>query len=140
VVVFLPAERIVASGDLLVHPIPFCFGSYYREWVDTLTALDGLAADVLLPGHGPVMRDRDYLHTVQDLLRAIVVETGRAVDQGLTLEEAQSRILLPEWRTRLAGDDQDRGHAFDAFVLAPAVERAYRQAKGEDPPEGRAGG
>lgn len=30
-----------------------------------------------------------------------------------------------------------RGLAFDGYVLEPAVERAYRQAKGEDPPEGQ---
>jgi glyoxylase-like metal-dependent hydrolase (beta-lactamase superfamily II) len=139
VVVFLPKERIVASGDLVVYPIPFCFGSYYGEWIDTLAALDALEADVLVPGHGPVMRDRDYLHTVQDLLRAIVAETKRAAADGLTLEQAEQSIKLPEWRARLAGDDVERGQAFDAFVLAPAIERAYRQAKGEDPPEGRAG-
>jgi hypothetical protein len=103
----------------------------------TLAALDALPADVLVPGHGPVMRDRAYLHTVQDLLRSIVAETKRAVADGLTLEQAKERIKLPEWKTRLAGDDVGRGLAFDAFVLAPAVERAYRQAKGEDPPEGR---
>jgi glyoxylase-like metal-dependent hydrolase (beta-lactamase superfamily II) len=137
-VVFLPRERIVASGDLVVYPIPFCFGSYYAEWIDTLAALNGLEADVIVPGHGPVMRDRTYLHAVQDLLRAIVAETKRAAAEGLTLEQARERIKLPEWRARLAGEDEARGRAFDAFVLAPAIERAYRQAKGEDPPEGRA--
>ena len=137
-VVFLPKERIVASGDLVVYPIPFCFGSYYAQWIETLGALDALEADVLVPGHGPVMRDREYLHTVQELLRAIVAAAEQAVREGLTLEQAQERIKLPEWRARLAGDDEARGRAFDAYVLAPAVERAYRQAKGEDPPEGRA--
>lgn len=136
-VVFLPRERIVASGDLVVHPIPFCFGSYYAEWIDTLAALDALPADILVPGHGPIMRDRAYLHTVQDLLRAIVAEARQAVADGLTLEQAKERIKLAEWKLGLAEDDVDRGRAFDSFVLAPAVERAYRQAKGEDPPEGR---
>jgi len=137
VVVFLPKERVVATGDLLVYPIPFCFGSYYGEWIDTLAAVDALPVDVIVPGHGPVMRDRDYLHTVQDLLRAIVAETRKAVADGLTLEQAKEKIKLPEWRARLAPDDSGRGPAFDAFVLAPAIERAYRQAKGEDPGEGR---
>jgi cyclase len=139
VVVFLPRERIVATGDLLVHPIPFMFGSYYAEWIATLAAVDALAADTIVPGHGPVLRDREYLHTVQELLAAIVAETTRAVEEGLTLEQARERITLPEWRARLAGDDEALGRTFDAFVLAPAIERAYRQALGEDPPEGRAG-
>jgi glyoxylase-like metal-dependent hydrolase (beta-lactamase superfamily II) len=57
-VVVLPRERIAASGDLVVHPIPFMFGSYHEEWVKTLDALDGLPADTFLPGHGPLLRDR----------------------------------------------------------------------------------
>jgi cyclase len=137
VVVVLPKERIVMSGDLLVYPIPFCFGSYYEAWIDTLAALDALEVDTIVPGHGPVMRDRDYLHTVQALLRDLVAQAKQAVADGLTLEQAQERIKLPEWRQKMAGDDAGRGAAFDSFVLAPAVERAYRQAKGEDPPEGR---
>ena len=138
VVVLLPHERIVATGDLTVFPIPFGFGSYYEEWVATLGAVDALPVDTIVPGHGPVMRDRDYLHTLQALLRDLVAEAKQAVADGLTLEQAQERIKLPEWRAKLAGDDAERGRAFDAFWLAPAVERAYRQAKGEDPPEGRA--
>jgi cyclase len=138
-VVFLPRERIVATGDLMVYPVPFGFGSYYTEWIETLAAVDELPADTFVPGHGPVMRDRDYLHAVQGLLRDLVAEAQRAVADGLTLERAKERITLPEWRKKLAGDDAERGRAFDAFWLAPAVERAYRQAAGEDPPEGRAG-
>jgi glyoxylase-like metal-dependent hydrolase (beta-lactamase superfamily II) len=138
-VVFLPKERIVATGDLLVYPVPFMFGSYYAEWIETLTALDALEADVLVPGHGPVMRDREYLHQVQGLLRAIVDETKRAAEEGLTLEQTKQRVKLPEWRARFDDAEGRRGPAFDSFVLAPAVERAWRQAKGEDPPEGRVG-
>lgn len=138
VVVHLPEERIVASGDLLVSPIPFFFGSYYDEWIDTLEALDALGAEVLVPGHGAILHDRTYLRTVQELLRSLVAETERAVAEGLTLEQAKERIRLPEWRERLAGEDEKLQRAFDAYVLAPGVERAYRQARGEDPPEGRA--
>jgi cyclase len=138
VVVLLPQERIVATGDLTVFPVPFGFGSYYTEWIDTLAAVDALPAETIVPGHGPVMRDRDYLHAVQGLLRDLVAQAKQAVADGLTLEQAKERITLPEWRAKLAGDDPDRGRAFDSFWLAPAVERAYRQAKGEDPPEGRA--
>ena len=57
-VVVLPKERIVATGDLLVHPVPFGILSYYEEWPVTLGKLDALPVDVLFPGHGPLLRDR----------------------------------------------------------------------------------
>jgi cyclase len=138
VVVVLPQERIVATGDLIVWPVPFGFGSYYEEWIATLAAVDALPVDTIVPGHGPVMRDRDYLHAVQGLLGELVAQAKQAVADGLTLEQAKERIKLAEWRAKLCGDDAERGRAFDAYWLAPAVERAWRQAKGENPPEGRA--
>ena len=131
VVVFLPKERIAATGDHFVQPVPFGIGSYYEEWIATLGRLDALEADVLVPGHGSVQRDRAYLRQVQALLAALVEQVKAAVASGATLEETQERVKLADWKAKFAGEDPARQRAFDAFFVAPAVERAWRQAKGE---------
>jgi glyoxylase-like metal-dependent hydrolase (beta-lactamase superfamily II) len=130
-VVVLPKERIAATGDLLVHPVPFGILSYYEDWPVTLGRLDALPVDVLFPGHGPVMRDRAYLHQVQGLLRALVDRVKAAVAAGATLEAAQKQVTLADWKTTLAGDDPAKQRAFDSFFVRPAVERTWRQVKGE---------
>jgi glyoxylase-like metal-dependent hydrolase (beta-lactamase superfamily II) len=141
VVVFLPKERIAATGDLFVQPVPFGIASYYEEWVATLGRVDALAADVLVPGHGLVQRDRAYLRQVQALLVALVEQVRAAVAAGATLEETRDRVKLADWKTKFAGDDTAKQRAFDAFFVAPAVERAWKQAKGEpDAPVERSGG
>jgi glyoxylase-like metal-dependent hydrolase (beta-lactamase superfamily II) len=129
-VVFLPRERIVATGDLLVHPVPFGIGSNYREWVATLETLDGLDADILFPGHGPPLRDRAYLHTVRDLLAELVARVDAALADGLTLEQTQERVTLADWRVRLAHGDPLLERAFDAFFVQPAVKRAWEIGSG----------
>lgn len=131
VVVFLPKERIVATGDLLVHPSPFGIGSYYEEWIATLGKLDALPVDVLFPGHGSIQRDPGYLHTIQGLLRGFLDEVRAAVASGATLEQTQERVTLAAWQEKIAGDDPAKQRAFTAFFVQPAVERAWRQAKGE---------
>jgi glyoxylase-like metal-dependent hydrolase (beta-lactamase superfamily II) len=130
-VIILPKERIAATGDLMVYPIPFGIGSYYQEWIETLARVDSLDVDTFFFGHGPPQRDRAYLHEVQDLLRALVGEVGEAVAEGATLEEAQARVTLSDWKERMAGGDEEKGRAFDAYFVQPAVERAWRQARGE---------
>ena len=130
-VVVLPRERIAASGDLLVHPIPFMFGSYHEAWVKTLDAVDTLPVDVLFPGHGPVLRDRTYLRQVRGLLQALVDRVKTAVAAGATLEETQQQVTLQDWKAAFAGDDTGKQRAFEVFVLQPAVERMWRQARGE---------
>lgn len=131
VVVFLPRERIVASGDLVVQPVPFAFGSYYEDWIGTLGRLDSLEADVIVPGHGGVQRDRTYLRQVQGLLRSLVDQVKVQVDAGATLEETRAKVTLAEWRDRFAGDNPRLQESFQTNFVNPAVERAWRQAKGE---------
>lgn len=131
IVVFLPQERIVATGDLIVHPVPFAFGSYYQDWIGTLARLDSLGADVIFPGHGHVMKDRNYLHQVQDLLRAVVQQVNEQVAAGATLEETKAKVTLAEWKEKFAGTDPRLGDSFTNNFVTPAVERAWRQAKGE---------
>ncbi len=130
-VVFLPKERIVATGDLLVWPVPFMFGSYYAAWIETLAALDALPADTLFLAHGAPQRDRAYLRQVRELLGEIVAQARKAAASGLPPEEARKRVDLSAWRARFAGGDAKLERAFDAFVAAPAIERAIRQAREE---------
>ncbi len=131
VVVFLPEERVVATGDLLVHPIPFGIGSYYRDWIATLGRLDSLPADILFLGHGHPQRTREYLHQMQELLTALVQRVDSAVAAGATREQTEQAVTLADWKQALAGDDRALRGGFDAVFVRPAVGRAWQQAKGE---------
>lgn len=131
IVLFLPKEKIVATGDLVVFPAPFAFESYYREWIQTLARLDDLGADVYVPGHGFVEYDRSYIRQVKALLTDLVTGVDKAVKEGLSLEETQKRITLTEWRIKFAGEDPTKLQAFDNFFIAPAIERAWHLARGD---------
>jgi glyoxylase-like metal-dependent hydrolase (beta-lactamase superfamily II) len=130
-VVVLPKERIAASGDLVVYPVPFGILSYYDEWRETLSKLDALPVDALFPGHGPVMRDRRYLRQVQSLIGALVDRVKAAIASGATLEATKEQVTLADWKQTFAGDDSVKQRAFDAYFVQPAVERTWRQLKGE---------
>src|SRR5215218_8342608 len=55
-IIFLPKEKIIMTGDLVVHPVPYMFGGYPVEFGATLHKLDQLNFDTMIPGHGDVMR------------------------------------------------------------------------------------
>lgn len=131
VVVFLPREKIVATGDLLVSPIPFGIGSYYEEWIQTLGKLDALPADVLFLSHGAPQKDREYLRQVQDLLRELVLEVKAAAAAGKSLEETRKAVTLEALKPKFAAGDKAKERAFDAFFVQPAVGRTWRQVTGE---------
>jgi len=130
-ITYLPKEKILITGDLLVHPIPFAFESYLGDWVQTLKKMRELDADVIIPGHGPVMRNKDYLDLVTNLLETIVTQTHDSVKRGLSLEEIKKTINLEAFRVKIAGEDTNLNFIFTQVFVPTAVERAYKEAKGE---------
>lgn len=55
---YLPKERIVITGDLLVNPVSFALSSYPTGWLRTLEYIDGLDATLIVPGHGAPLKDK----------------------------------------------------------------------------------
>jgi cyclase len=130
-VVVLPRERIMLTGDLLVAPIPFSFFSYLGDWIETLTAIDSLPADIIIPGHGPVQRDRRYLHLVRSLLQETLSQVRAAAADGGDLTTVRERVNLDAIRRRFTGDDVLLTRTFRAFFFLPATERALAEVRGE---------
>jgi len=129
-IVHLPEQGIVATGDLMVAPIPFAFGSNPADWVGALDSIVALHPRNLLPGHGPVMRDLGYLKTVRGGLERIRDETGQAVAGGDSLGAVLERVTLDDLRLRLTGDEKWLNYMFRSFFVRPAVRRAHEQAGG----------
>ena len=71
-VAYLPKERIVIAGDLVVHPMPYIYDGYPTEWIQTLQNLAQLDAGTIAPGHGPILHDKEYVYLIRDLLKSAV--------------------------------------------------------------------
>jgi len=92
VVVFLPEERIVFTGDLMVPSLPYMGDAHVDEWPDALEALKGLDFDQILPGHGPIIEGKERIDMLQAYLRDLWRNTDALKGQGLTAEQAASQI------------------------------------------------
>lgn len=93
-VVRLPKENIVVSGDLTVFPIPFVGStSYPLEYGATLENLLKLNAKIIIPGHGAVMRDDSYIRQMIRLLNSIKAQSEAAFQKGETLEAFRKKSI-----------------------------------------------
>ena len=130
VVVNLPREHIVAAGDLVVWPVPLVGSdqSHVGDWGATLERLIALNPSVIVPGHGPVMRDDSYARQVARLMDSIKEQTAAAVARGETLEQVRKSVNLDEMRQAFAGDSRVRNTLFTVYVAGPAVESAFNDA------------
>ena len=129
-VVYVPDSKVVMTGDLVVNPVPYSFGAYPGEWIETLKKLMAIDATSIIPGHGPVMHDWEYAKLVASLIEAVRTQVQAAVQQGLSLDDTRKRINLDSFQKRFVGDNPDRALAFKYFFVSTAIERAYQEAKG----------
>jgi cyclase len=117
-IVYLPKEKIIVAGDLLVEPIPYTYDGYPADWVHTLHRMGELDATLIVPGHGPVMHDKTYLYLVADLLQSAVDQVRARIRQigfpgAHTLDEVKGSVNLAPFRQKFAGDDKDLQAQFD---------------------------
>ena len=131
IVVHLPAEGILVTGDLVVFPIPLVGGdqSHVPEWTATLRTLVELKPKIIVPGHGPVMRDTAYVEQMAALFSAVTERVKAAIDRGETIQEARKGVNLDDFRDRFARDSQLKRFLFANYVTGPAVTSAYRSLK-----------
>jgi cyclase len=133
--VFIPDAKVLISGDVVVAPTPYATSSYLTDWIAVMQTLQALDAAVIVPGHGPVLRDKTYLRSLEELFRAVTEQVGAAVAQGLTLEQTRARVDLERFRQRFAGTDRRRNRAFRVFFVEPAIAAAWKHARGESTSE-----
>jgi cyclase len=128
-VAYLPKEKVLVTGDLLVYPVPYAFGGYPSEWIATLEALAAFDAATIVPGHGEIQHDKAYLRRVISFLDDVVarVQDQVARNPGIKPEELKAAIDVAASRDAFAGDDADSRDLFDQSAAA-LVETSRREA------------
>lgn len=95
VVVYLPKEKVVMTGDMLVGAgISNMSDAYVNEWVTTLDNLKKIDFDIVLPGHGEAFTDKAKIDYWQAYLSDAWTEVVRLKQQGLSAEDAAKRADL----------------------------------------------
>ena len=94
VVVYLPEERVLMTGDLLLQGIPFMGDAYVADWVGTLRALAELDVDVVVPGHGEPFTDPEVMVHLGELLADLWDQAAGLHAEGVPVDQALDRIDL----------------------------------------------
>ena len=130
-VVFLPAERILMAGDLVVHPVPFVCSGYPSEWALTLQKLIDLNPKAVIPGHGEVLQGTGYVKQVQGLLNTVVdavreefYVNGNALEQAFVQKAVEKKLDFEKLRRSFDGGDPDNLEQSEA-IKSCLVKNAY---------------
>ncbi len=96
VVIFLPEERIVYTGDVMLPRLAYMGDAFVEDWPATLDGLMNLDFDVWVPGHGDFQRGKSMIPHFQAYLRDILSRTIELHRKGLSWEEAAKQIDMTD--------------------------------------------
>lgn len=123
-IVYLPKEKILVSGDLIVHPVPYMFGGYPSEFIKTLNRLNQIDFQTIVPGHGEILRGdagKNYINLLSEFLQTVVSEVSKQINRigngqrnlEPVREAVQKNLDVSSWRQKFAGNDKDNQDFFD---------------------------
>jgi len=127
---YLPKEKILVTGDILVRPIPFAVGGTFPEdWIATLKKFIALNPAVVVPGHGEPQGAKQALEQHLRLFQRVVQEVHDAKVQGLSEQQAVEAIAKKdaELAAIIGIKDANLLPAFKPYFLDVFLHRAYQE-------------
>ena len=94
VVVYLPADKIAFTGDMMLGGPSWLGDGHVDEWPATLGKLKELDVELFLPGHGPPFRNRELIDHVAAYYRDLWDQVVAARADGANVGEATRRVDL----------------------------------------------
>lgn len=124
VVVYLPAEKILFTGDLFYDGPPYLGDSFPEEFVAALEQLKEIEFETIVPGHGPLVRGSRKIGIRQDYIRRYRGGVAALRKRGLSAAEAAA-----QWS--FAGFDHYPGLASrNRATVELEIRRMYQELDG----------
>ncbi|HEV7621546.1 MAG TPA: MBL fold metallo-hydrolase [Flavisolibacter sp.] len=128
--VYIPKMQIFFTGDILVEsPLPFVGASWPVTWVTCLRKIGQMQTKIIVPGHGPVMNNKEYLHQFEHFLDESIKRVTAMIFDGKTLIEAQHAnfddLRRGPWK-RADVTDEDWN-----YIISTLVERIWKSVRGQ---------
>lgn len=131
IVMWLPGEKLVVSGDMVVLPTPYGYNVPPRRWAQTLRNLEGLGFETLVPGHGAVQHDGSYVDLLIETAEAIADQRDILLAEGVGGEEAETRLDYSPFIDRYTHGDSLLADRFDVWFARPFGKAAFKELTGE---------
>lgn len=136
-VIVVPKEKIIITGDLVVHPVPYAYLGYPSEWLSTLKAISHMDISLIVPGHGEPLRNKIYLNELIELLQIVVARVEQEINnRGHTsrfpliieaIEAVERSIDWTKWRKKWCKGIKENEDFFDDSVRGGLLRAAFAE-------------
>ena len=126
---WVPRERILATGDITVSPIPYMFDVYPSEMLRVFDRIRQLKPRIMLPGHGQPLQT-SYLDRLAKLVRDVQTQVTPLAREGHSLDQIKQQTHFSEVE-EFAGQSAYLRAYFEAYTLNPLIDSVAHEARGE---------
>jgi cyclase len=118
--VYLPDDNVLVSGDILVHNItPNFRDGNLKNWIGTLDQIVALNPKTIVPGHGPLMTSADAI-AMKNRMATLYAGIEAGYKKGLSDAEIRKTLDLSEWEKLHYFDDLMGGDINSAYLEVEA--------------------
>jgi glyoxylase-like metal-dependent hydrolase (beta-lactamase superfamily II) len=116
--VWLPEERVLFAGDILVEDgVSMVVDGNSSELLRVLDTVDRLNARVIVPGHGAIpARPADLVRTTRDYMTGLQAEMRAAVEQGVPMRRAMAALPPADSTRPVSLNSRKRRNAARVYV------------------------
>lgn len=118
-VAFLPKEKILIAGDLVVHPGPYMGSGFPTEWSKTLKKMIELNPQIIVPGHGEILHDTIYLSQLDELATTVIDQVREQYYRltiRATLDDVKKAVDMDALKKRFGGNFKDEAQNGDPYL------------------------
>lgn len=111
-------DQVLYTGDTVFEGrIPFIGETNTKNWLVQLEKLKSVKVKALVPGHGPAAKDPNaIIRATHRYLSFLREQMGKAVDEGITFDEAYERVDWSEFEFIAAFNAANRRNAYNVFL------------------------
>jgi len=130
-IAFLPKEKILIAGDLVVHPGPYMGSGFPTEWSKTLERMIEMNPQIIVPGHGEILHDTSYLSQLDEVAKTVTEQVRQQycrLTNRATLDDVRKAIDMDALKARFGGyfkDDAQNGEPY--LDLGGLIKVAYEE-------------
>jgi cyclase len=126
-VVWLPAKRVLITGDLVSYPVPFAYGCDLDGWIRSLDELIALKPDYVIPGHGGVAQSDAPIRTLRDRLTSLRDACDTARKAGQTAADVRNGVVALSIIEAIAQGDKMVTFLAGTYFVGPVIASAFAQ-------------
>ncbi|KPK55557.1 MAG: hypothetical protein AMJ84_00990 [Acidithiobacillales bacterium SM23_46] len=96
--VWLPQDGVLATGDVMVHGVnPNIGDGNLKKWLAVLGSAGELPASTIMPGHGALMRPADVAN-FQELMASFYKTVAQVHKDGGEMSDVRKKLDLARWQ------------------------------------------